>query len=83
MCRVLLLTGAPRADLDGGPIQGVGGGPRVHGGGGPTPGIEAAAADLGQHLHYCPLDQNSLTFIFSADRCAPLLVRQAAEQLQF
>lgn len=33
--------------LGGGPIQGVGGGPRVHAGGGPTPGIEAAAVDLG------------------------------------
>lgn len=42
-----MLAGVRRAGLGGGPIQGVGGGPRVHGGGGPTPGIEAAAVDLG------------------------------------
>lgn len=65
MCYILILAGDQKAGLDGGPIPGVGGGPRAHGGGGPTPEIEAAAADLGQHLHDCPHHKNSpLLFSF-------------------
>lgn len=41
-----------RAGLGAGPIQGVGGGPKVHDGGRPTPGIEAAAVDLGENLFF-------------------------------
>ena len=58
MCCILILAGDQKAGLGGGPIPGVGGGPRAHEGGGPTPEIEAAAADLGQHL-YCPQSKNS------------------------
>lgn len=52
MCHFFILADVQRAGLDGDPIPGVGGGPRAHGGEGPTPGIEAAAVDLGQYLHY-------------------------------
>lgn len=60
---MLLLADVRRAGLAEGPIQGVGGGPRVHEGGGLTPGIEAAAVDLGQYLTRCLGDQNSNFFI--------------------
>lgn len=67
MCHLLTLADVRRAGLGGGPIRGVGGGPRVHEGGGPTPGIEAAAVDLGQYLHYWT--EIAAFFHFIADRC--------------
>lgn len=67
MCHLITLADVRRAGLGGGPIRGVGGGPRVHGGGGPTPGIETAAVDLGQYLHYWT--KIAAFFHFIANHC--------------
>lgn len=49
ICLIFILADGQRAGLGAGPIQGVGGGQRAHEEGGPTPGIKAAALDLGKY----------------------------------